>query len=75
MFFCEDLIEQRQIVEPGKIGHLPAEEAIVKGLLGGGSERGVQGIKVSRCSGLTTCAAMPRAIASYCSKPVEVTPT
>src|ERR1700693_5357454 len=41
---CHDLVEKRQIVEPGEIGHLAPEKSIVKGLLRRGCKRAMQGI-------------------------------
>ena len=34
-FFRKNLIEQREIVQTGEIGHLPAEKSSIKGLLRG----------------------------------------
>src|SRR5215469_915704 len=42
--FCEYVVEQRQVVEFREIGHLPAEESVIEGLLRCAHESAVQRI-------------------------------
>jgi hypothetical protein len=44
IFLSENLIEQGQVIQPGKIWHLAAEKPGIERLLGGGIQLCVQGI-------------------------------